>query len=136
MGGRSSAEYDFWKRDDEERDGQNPENDVTHAATNPAALTHNGRISLVPGRPLSPDQRVTPGQRAIPQQGATEPPTNMANDVLTTPQPQSGIPPREGHELDAFLGRAFEEKSVWADLWENVQDIFFPKKLPPLELTS
>jgi periplasmic protein TonB len=41
-----------------------------------------------------------------------------------------------GHELDAFLGKAFEEKSVWADLFDNVHDLFFPTKLPPLELTS
>lgn len=41
-----------------------------------------------------------------------------------------------GHELDAFLGKAFEEKPVWAGLWESVHDVFFPVKLPPLELTS
>jgi len=57
----------------------------------------------------------------------------MANDVLTQPESHSGI---EGLGLDAFLGKAFEEKSVWANLWESIQDVFFPKKLPPLELTS
>lgn len=41
-----------------------------------------------------------------------------------------------GHELDALLGRAFEEKPIWKGLVENLQDLFFPKKLPPLELTS
>jgi len=41
-----------------------------------------------------------------------------------------------GHELDAFLGKAFEEKPVWVGLWESVRDVFFPVKLPPLELTS
>lgn len=41
-----------------------------------------------------------------------------------------------GHELDAFLGRAFEEKPVWVGLWESIRDVFFPVKLPPLELTS
>jgi protein TonB len=41
-----------------------------------------------------------------------------------------------GHELDAFLGKAFDEKSVFAGLWESVRDVFFPVKLPPLELTS
>lgn len=38
--------------------------------------------------------------------------------------------------LDAFLGKAFEEKPIWVDLWESVRDVFFPPKLPPLELTS
>jgi len=76
----------------------------------------------------------------------------MANDLLNPPQienealsaPQngrasgsdSGLPSGHGHELDALLGKAFEEKSVFADLFENVHDLFFPVKLPPLELTS
>jgi TonB family protein len=41
-----------------------------------------------------------------------------------------------GHELDALLGKAFDERSVWAGLWESIHDLFFPVKLPPLELTS
>ena len=41
-----------------------------------------------------------------------------------------------GHELDAFLGKAFDEKPVWVGLWQSVRDVFFPVKLPPLQLTS
>jgi protein TonB len=75
----------------------------------------------------------------------------MANDLLNPPEtettnsgsqngPGAGSRPsagtETGHELDAFLGKAFEEKSVWSDLFENVHDLFFPTRLPPLELTS
>ena len=76
----------------------------------------------------------------------------MANDLLNPPQNEveeaaqngrvtsssfgSSLSSREGHELDAFLGKAFEEKSVFADLFDNIHDLFFPVKLPPLELTS
>jgi TonB family protein len=42
----------------------------------------------------------------------------------------------ENQGLDAFLGKAFEEKPIWVGLWESVRDVFFPVKLPPLELTS
>jgi TonB family protein len=49
---------------------------------------------------------------------------------------QRGAGPDFGHDLDAFLGKAFEEKPLWADLWESVRDVFFPVKLPPLQLTS
>ena len=49
---------------------------------------------------------------------------------------QRGAGPMTGHELDAFLGKAFEEKPLWVDLWESVRDVFFPVKLPPLQLTS
>jgi TonB family protein len=46
------------------------------------------------------------------------------------------MPSIKGHELDAFLGKAFEEKPIWSGLYENIHDVFFPPKLPPLELTS
>jgi periplasmic protein TonB len=49
---------------------------------------------------------------------------------------QSAAASGTGHELDAFLGKAFDEKPVWVGLWESVRDVFFPVKLPPLELTS
>jgi TonB family protein len=41
-----------------------------------------------------------------------------------------------GHELDAFLGRAFEDKPIWVSMYESIHDVFFPPKLPPLVLTS
>ena len=44
--------------------------------------------------------------------------------------------PETGHELDAFLGNAFKEEPIWTSLWGRIQDVFFPVKLPPLELTS
>jgi TonB family protein len=41
-----------------------------------------------------------------------------------------------GHEFDGFLGKAFDEKPIWTGLYESIRDVFFPVKLPPLELTS
>ena len=41
-----------------------------------------------------------------------------------------------GHEFDGFLGKAFEEKPIWTGLYESIRDVFFPVKLPPLQLTS
>ncbi|MDE3201652.1 MAG: TonB family protein [Acidobacteriota bacterium] len=62
----------------------------------------------------------------------------MANQALlqTEEESKSGVPTHEGHELDAFLGKAFEEKNAFQGLYESIRDIFFPVKLPPLELTS
>jgi protein TonB len=78
----------------------------------------------------------------------------MANDLLNPPKdeaateanvgsqngrgPYSSVssPQETGHELDAFLGKAFEEKPFWKELYDNVHDVLFPPKLPPLELTS
>ena len=35
-----------------------------------------------------------------------------------------------------LLGRSFEEKPIWAGLYEGLRDVMFPAQLPPLELTS
>ena len=42
----------------------------------------------------------------------------------------------DAHEFDGFTGKAFEEKPIWIGLYESIRDVFFPVKLPPLELTS
>ncbi len=62
----------------------------------------------------------------------------MANDLLlqTDREPKNDLPSTEGHEFDSFFGTAFEEKPIWKQLYENLHDVFFPKKLPPLVLTS
>ena len=62
----------------------------------------------------------------------------MANDVLMQPDSATRPPDAlaDGHELDAFLGKAFEDKPLWTGLYENLRDVFFPPKLPPLVLTS
>lgn len=72
------------------------------------------------------------------QTRATGPAVYMANEILIQPQtePEATAQMPEGHELDAFLGKAFDEKPVWRSLYESVRDVFFPVKLPPLQLTS
>lgn len=61
----------------------------------------------------------------------------MANDLLTPPESDRHSTDRStGHELDALLGRAFEQKSTFQTLYENLHELLFPPKLPPLELTS
>jgi hypothetical protein len=63
----------------------------------------------------------------------------MANDLLT--QADSNTEPPAAMNggdplLDALMGKTFEEKPIWTSLWESIQDVFFPRKLPPLVLTS
>ncbi len=62
----------------------------------------------------------------------------MANDQLTQPDTdsQADAALTGGHELDLFLGKSFEGKGTFAGLYESIYEIFFPTKLPPLELTS
>ena len=42
----------------------------------------------------------------------------------------------QSDQASTFIGRALEEKPVWARLYESLRDTFFPPLLPPLELTS
>ena len=42
----------------------------------------------------------------------------------------------EESACDFFLGSALDAKPLWAALYENLRDAFFPQRLPPLELTS
>src|SRR5208337_3057892 len=59
--------------------------------------------------------------------------TDMTPDAIIDPK---GAALGTGHELDAILGKAFQQKPIWVDLWESIRAVFFPVKLPPLQLTS
>jgi protein TonB len=94
--------------------------------TTSGSVKHNGAMGLYAGKLQSGQARTT------------EPATTMANELLTQTEAEtgSGAGRMQGHELDAFLGKAFEEKPIWTGLYESIRDVFFPPKLPPLELTS
>lgn len=119
MGNLSSADY-------ETRKVVNLEPDPSGLETSTAGVEHNDWKGPKTDQPRS---EYAP---------ATGPAVDMANEILTQPQAEteSTATLRSGHELDAFLGRAFEEKPVWTTLYENLRDVFFPVKLPPLQLTS
>jgi TonB family protein len=100
---------------------------LVHEKTRNGGFEHNG----VMGREAE-DSPVGESPASGPASG------NMVKELLTQPASATddSVPTNEGHELDAFLGKAFEEQPVWQGLYESIHDIFFPKKLPPLELTS
>ncbi len=55
----------------------------------------------------------------------------------TKPEPLSTLPQKGGVSSDHLgIGGALQEEGVFASLWSNLHDAFFPPKLPPLELTS
>src|ERR1700722_14413847 len=60
----------------------------------------------------------------------------MENDTSMSNTDTQAATLNSGHEFDGFLGKAFEEKPIWTGLYESIRDVFFPVKLPPLELTS
>src|ERR1700691_3453981 len=119
MGNLPSVEYETQKVIKNE-----PESSVLQTST--GLVEHNGRNGLKTDRLLPNGQSQALGPAA-----------DMANDLLTQPQSDSEVAGgRTGHELDSFLGEAVEEEPGWQHLYENLRDVFFPVKLPPLELTS
>jgi len=119
MGNLSSAEYET-----QEVVKNGTESSVLQTST--GLVEHNGKNGLKSDRlPIG----AIAGNRASGRHG---------NELLNQPQTDSeaAAGARTGHELDSFLGKVFEEKPVWKTLYENIRDVFFPVKLPPLELTS
>ena len=58
-----------------------------------------------------------------------------ANSQPDVELPAVAAPP-EAVELDLNFGFPVEDKNIIAELYETLRDVFFPPKLPPLELTS
>jgi periplasmic protein TonB len=87
---------------------------------------HNGRMGLASESPRSRPPK------------AEEPQLTMANELplISESESEAAAAYLAKHEFDGFLGRSFEEKPIWAGLYESVRDVFFPVKLPPLQLTS
>jgi len=111
--------------DDSLEDGAE-EGPGAEAETKTGAVKHNGLMGL-PRGPLGSEQPAIIGPSAF-----------MANELLKPDETniQGAAIPETGHELDAFLGKAFQEPSVWVSLWTSLRDVLFPVKLPPLLLTS
>lgn len=120
MGISYSKDYETLESDSGEAGGTGHE-------TSTAGVEHNN------GWQPRPMDRLTARQAQ-----ATEPAEHMADNTLiqTAPESEAAAAQPAGRELDAFLGRAFEEKPVWTTLYESIRDVFFPVKLPPLQLTS
>jgi periplasmic protein TonB len=94
--------------------------------TSTPGVAHNGWKVLKSDRlPAGPSQTEEPVAHMADNSLTSLPAERASNNAVST-----------GHELDSLLGKAFEEKPVWRTLYESVRDVFFPVKLPPLELTS
>ena len=98
--------------------------------TRAGEVEHNGGVGLEAGRLPTGQQTRHPE--------ATEPAAYMANNLLIQPDSESqpAAAAAGDTELDVTFGIPLEEKPIWADLYESIRDVFFPPKLPPLELTS
>jgi len=132
MGIDNPIDYEILDREAQHRAASGSANGAGHGSlfeskngTNHAAVKHNGTIDS------NGAYRST--ERA--EGGASRHDGNSLMTQADTQGPEAPSSPY-GHELDSFLGKAFEEKPIWTGLYESLHDLFFPAKLPPLELTS
>jgi periplasmic protein TonB len=110
-------------------EGRGPENQNQfdfRGETEAGVVEHNGTIGVAAGIP----RLVRPVTR--------EPAATMANETLTISSAESEAAAAyvAKHEFDGLLGKSFEDKPIWSGLYESIRDVFFPPKLPPLQLTS
>jgi len=86
---------------------------------------------------MGPETRTSPFDRPTRRPEATEPDATMANDLLDKiADPQTSAASTDGCELDLTFGVPVQEPPIWVNLYASIRDVFFPPKLPPLELTS
>lgn len=124
---------DYESLDDEpETKGYNSETKrPNESETRSGALKHNVTIGF--------DAGAVSGKPNVQQLTAREPESTMANNLLTQVDSNTEATAVMGSDqqlVDALMGKTYEEKPIWAELWESIRDVFFPPKLPPLELTS
>ena len=124
---------DYESLDDEpETKGYKPETKrLNETETRTGAVKHNVTIGIDAGT-LSSTQNVE-------QHTAREPESTMANNFLTQVDSNSEAAAAVADDqqlVNALMGKTYDEKPIWAELWESIRDVFFPPKLPPLELTS
>jgi TonB family protein len=124
MGAIRRPEYETMER-------EFPETLVDETETRLSPVKHNSLIGIDHGR--------SPGTPETGSGKPREPAENMANEMYTQADSNSEAAAviTDGDPLvDALMGGTFEEKPIWTSLWESLQDVFFPRKLPPLVLTS
>jgi TonB family protein len=106
------------------------ENTASSTETTSGAFEDNVHISKV--------EHWLPRAFEAGQPTVCEPAATMAEEQIKTTTATEWEEGAAGDDalVDALMGHTFEEKPIWAELWGSLVDLFFPPKLPPLELTS
>jgi TonB family protein len=105
------------------------EDEALPVETEAGGVKHNGSTVL--------ETRTPPFGRQTRHPEAIEPDATMANNLHDEiAESQTAAASSDGCELDLAFGAPVEETPLWVDLYESIRDVFFPPKLPPLELTS
>ena len=107
-----------------------PEYETLKDKTQSGAVKHNEWMDPVADR--------LPTEREAGPPEASGPAIAMVNNlpVSETESQPATASSADGYDLDVAFGIALKDPPIWAGLYENICDVFFPPHLPPLELTS
>jgi TonB family protein len=128
MGLSIRPEYDSL---DAEPETKGYKNKTSEPETSAGGLKHNVSIGI--------DARTISSILEVGQLTAREPESNMANNLLTQVDSTTDAVEAVANDqqlINALMGKTYDEKPIYVELWESIRDVFFPPKLPPLELTS
>lgn len=127
MGALNQPDYESVDYDSETKVYKGDTEDPNEAETRAGALKHNVPIGIDAGKISS--------TRQVEQLTARDSESNMANN-LDSNSDAAAIGANDQQLVNALMGKTYDEKPIYVELWESVHDVFFPPKLPPLELTS
>jgi protein TonB len=116
---------------DNEPGEKGDKNETNQSETRDGALKHNVSIGI--------DAQTISSTKEVGQLTAREPESTMANNFLTQVDSNSdaaAVVATDQQLVNALMGKTYDEKPIYVELWESIRDVFFPPKLPPLELTS
>src|SRR3974390_1902029 len=116
---------------DDEPGEKGYKNETNESETRTGPLKHNVSIGI--------DARTISSTQEVGQLTAREPESTMGNNLLTQVDSNSdaaAVVASDEQLVNALMGKTYDEKPIYVELWESIRDVFFPPKLPPLELTS
>ena len=91
--------------------------------TRTGSVEHNGTMGLDEETPFSPELG-PPGRTASSNHG-------KRNTYQPDTESQAAAAYSAATNSTAFLGKAFEEKPIWAGLYESIQRRVFPRQAAP-----
>ena len=125
MGAKDRSIYGILEHDSKDAPVEHPDSPFE---TRSGVVKDNVVVEIEEQRP--------PGAFEAGRSRICEPAVIMADKELIQTDRKTATPTQDDAFVNALMGKTYEEKSIWANLWENTLDVFFPRKLPPLELTS
>ena len=127
MGALNHPDYESMDYDPETKGYKGKTEDLNETETRAGALKHNVPIGIDAAKISSTQQ--------VEQLTARDPESTMANN-LDSNSDAAAIGTNDQQLVNALMGKTYDEKPIYVELWESIRDVFFPPKLPPLELTS